>query len=317
MTRHHRQLAATALLSLTLVGACAHPPVRNDPAPKPDHLDVNVATHAEVDATEDEFHIRNIYSTLPHGTLWTSKWDETRAFDGVDPLDPWFDADHGSASYRVDAGQLFITGNIPRMYVYDPAKRRQWRDVEATMYFKRVADTNIPYAGMTIVARSNHLDTESGRFECDTRGYGGRMRYDGHIDFEKETAYPINEAAANKSFWRGGLPKNRWIGVKFVVYDVPGGVRLELWVDLTDGRGGGDWRKVNEMTDRGQQFGYEACAKGIDPRMPLTAASDRAGSESGLPNLTVYFRSDGVSRDGLVYKWGSIREITPTPAQPR
>lgn len=274
----------------------------------------NVATDAQLEASKDIFGIRFIGPTLPGGTYWLSNWGGRRDFTGVDPNDPWFDADHGSGSYKVRNGTLQISGDVPRMYVYDPARVRQWRDVEITMYFRRNADDGVPFAGMTAVARANHLATEDGSDDlCDTRGYGARVRFDGNIDFEKETSHPRNDSVSSTRYWSDGMPYDMWIGYKFLVYDTAAGVKLELWLDSTGGKDGGTWRKINEVTDNGRLFGKAACADGIDPKMALTNSPNRLGSESGEPNLTVYFRSDGIATDGLDYKWGSIREIRGEP----
>ncbi|MGZ8736511.1 MAG: hypothetical protein ACXWW7_05040 [Nocardioides sp.] len=301
--------AAGVALVLVAIAVVFGP--QDDAGPPTARSAENRATQEQVEARTDQFGISYLKRTRPGGTYWVSDWDSPRQFHAIDPVDEWFDADHGTAMYEAGAGELRITGPTARMYVHDPAGERQWRDVEVTMYFKRVDDAGTPFAGMTAVARSNHLSTEDAGELCDTRGYGGRMRFDGSTDFEKETAHPRNEAHGTKELFPGGMPYGVWLGYKFLVFDQPDGVHLQLWLDRTGGVDGGGWDLVNEMVDDGHVFGDVACAPGIDPQMMLTNDGHRAGSESGRPNISVYFRSDDISQDGLVYKWGSVREIVP------
>ena len=53
-----------------------------------------------------------------------------------------------------------------------------------------------------------------------------------------------------------GIPPTEWIGFKFIVKTLPdeGSVLLELYLDLTDGKNGGEWKKVLEYKDKGQWY---------------------------------------------------------------
>lgn len=271
----------------------------------------------------DRFGVKMLYPTQQGGRTWDAKWDNgvARTFGNSknDPSDSLFKtAGLGDGSFNTSGdGILKISGKYPRMYVFDQTK--DWHNVEITVYGQRVSDTNISWAGIQAYARTNHgaIGSEETN-NCDTRGYGAQLTYPGKFLFEKETSHHADNGYAQvgqKTIWSGGMPKNQWIGYKFIVRDVDGGqhVRLETYMDTTGGLNGGNWVKVGDFTDTGSNFGTSsaACKSGVSPGLPLTSSNARAGSETGRPNVAVYFRSDGVGTDGLLYKWASIREVAP------
>jgi len=268
--------------------------------------------------TTDKFGITQLYKTNTiSGREWYSKWNVGGArswtHSNNDSVDTEFiTAGKGDGSFYCDGkGSLFVTQN-PRMYVLGG-----WKNVEITVYGRRIADSNISYGGIMAYARTNHyIDANT----CDDRGYGGRFTYDGRVDFEKETAHHLPNGNAQTTAVSYAMAKNKWYGYKYVVYDdVDGNVKLELYIDETDGLNGGNWVKVTEFTDNGSNFGVGkgVCRTGINglvPQLKLTSSNYRIGSESCdsgncKPNLSVYFRTDGAGENGLEYKKASIREI--------
>ena len=264
-------------------------------------------------SSTDKWGISKLNPTISAGREWFSKWDngQARTFTwGQDPYDPEFHG-RGDGLYTIDGQGVLKAastgGGGVRMYVYDqnyqdtgydPSLFKTWNNVEVTVYYMRVSDTGVPYAGMVAAAKIRHAPDSD---LCGTRGYYGRFRHDGGIDVEKEIRHPDSVAIASPTSPWSVLPSNVWIGYKYIARDVDNGthVKLELWRDMTDGANGGTWEKLYEHVDTGGWgTGHTPCASGVDPAQIMTG-----------PNLSVFMRDDSVS--DVRYKRWSIREIAP------
>ena len=261
----------------------------------------------------DKWGITKLNPTISAGREWFSKWDngQARTFTwGQDPYDPEFHG-RGDGLYVVDGQGVLKAASTGdggvRMYVYDedyhdvgydPNLFKTWNNVEVTVYYMRVSDTGVAYAGMVAGAKIRHVPDSD---LCGTRGYYGRFRHDGGIDFDKEIRHPTSLPKAKGTKPWSVLPSNVWIGYKYIVRDIDNGthVKLELWRDLTDGSNGGSWEKLHEYVDTGGWgAGQTPCASGVDPAQIMTGR-----------NLSVFIRDDSVS--DVRYKRWSIREIAP------
>src|SRR3989344_2570127 len=259
--------------------------------------------------------IKKIYPTALNGRVWYSDWDngiERKIKSGKRDISNDELIARGNGSVSIDGkGTAQLSGASPRMYVYDRAEGKKWNNVEVTIYGKRVSEYGILSSqGFVIGARSEHQDATLDN-SCSGRTYYGRLLYDGRAVFQKEViheeAYSINKPKEDyKTYWDtpdGTLPKNKWIGVKFIVRTNSDqkSVKLELYRDLTDGYKGGTWEKVAEYTDAGD---WSQTDTGAD----VLAKCGYSASEVLLkPGTSVFVRNDEVVN--AEYKLFSIREI--------
>ena len=258
----------------------------------------------------DKFGISKLYPTTMWGREWYANWDNglSREFEAVnrDPFDSELQM-RGKGTLSVNGnGIATLAGDSPRILVRDVSKPN-WDNVEVTFYAKRISEgENSSNQGFWIGARSEHQDSDED--PCKGATYYGGFLYDGKITFLKELVH--NELYSERfpdtpdSFWENemdGLPKNTWIGIKYVVYSEKNGVKLELYRDLKDGTRGGEWEKMVEFLDSGKNIPFESdydvienC--GFDKNKILFS-----------PGSSVFLRNDGIER--AEYKNFSVREI--------
>lgn len=241
----------------------------------------------------DVFGTKKHCPTIPGGREWASKWatGAVRAITNMkrDPQDAEFIV-RGNGSVTIDGkGVATMTGDSPRMYVYDEPRAKTWNNVEVTFYMLRVSEAKVlTYQGMAVGTRSEHQDVEvNGNVG---RTYYAKFAYDGRAFFIKETDHHTkggyHDSTELKHFPKG-FPKEKWIGMKFVCRTRGQTVKLEQYEDTTDGAKGGHWVKVAEITDDGKWA-----------EKPYLAAQP-----------STFIRNDGLGE--ARYKKWTIREIAP------
>jgi len=270
--------------------------------------------------TVDTFGIAMFHPTKAGTRIWTSAhWanGKTRTFSwDTDPWDPtgWTD-DHsgGTDGFRIDgAGTMTMSGSGPRFHINstDSSKvaAQRFLNTEFTAYFLHKGAAGQNYGGMVVGARSGPLGHASGGGnDCDATTYYARFRNDGKWDFEKELKHPGSSYWSGSGFntqdplWHGGkLPQNRWIGMKYLAYNVDSDthVRLELYIDSVSNGipvGGGTWEKVGAVVDSGTWTSGDVSGCGYAQDLIINPGHG-----------TFLLRTDG---DTAVYKMVSIREI--------
>jgi hypothetical protein len=261
--------------------------------------------------------IKEIYPTIPTGRTYRPVWDNgktrTLRWHQTDPFDPLLtqtanailDIDgKGVLSAHGDPdGSGTLVGQSVRIFQYDTTKQAKWLNVETTAYMMRVRETtSMSYQGFTIGARSEHQEVEVDKAALG-HTYYVRLEYlSGKAYFVKEVGHHLPGGyvgSSSKMVFQGGFPTGKWIGLKFVVRNIENdtAVKLEAWVDVTDGKDGGTWTKVHEMVDRGDW---------------LDSTGKSTGPAYLAPATSVFFRNDELENGGEArYKSWSIREIAP------
>lgn len=260
-------------------------------------------------AEVDVFGITRLLKSASPPLEWNSAhWAKggTRTLNPTDPHDTtgWSRRRGNGTLNEVDgAGVYRMGGDQPRIYFQSaPNRPLFFHNVEFTVYYRRVGTDGATNGGLMVGVRSSengHGDVD----HCDAHTYYAGYRYPGTWIFYKELDHPNGATGASGRLFPGNMPTGKWIGLKYLSYNVPGrtdAVKLELHVDTASGGDpaqGGVWRKVAEIVDDGSW-------------------SAPAGS-CGYPGNTVITRGEGVvfiRNTGAAeanYKMLSVREIVP------
>lgn len=260
---------------------------------------------------QDPFGITMLHPTAAGGNTWDSQhWNNGNPRSVLDvkdrdPDDPtgWSmlrGSGLGNPPLQIDgSGIATLRGDQPRIYLDGSADEEGFVNVEATMYYQRVEDDDTAWGGAIFGVRSSAV----GHSEepCQATTYYARLRHDGRHDFAKELEHPTAEAVDRQTVFADGLPRDTWIGVKYVARNVgTDRVRLEHYVDLTGGVDGGDFKLVGSYEDSGTWEAEQDSACGRPDNFVITEGG-------GM----VFIRTTMGNNSEAKYRWVSVREIDP------
>src|SRR5215203_2935241 len=243
----------------------------------------------------DKWGIKELYPTASNGPTWYIREAEDPTTDSLFYYGIYEGTtikSIGTGVWQVDARSGTQEHGI-RMHVDSPTGK--WKNTEMTGYFNIHSGDD----QFTMIARHGPSYHDNGG--CEAYGYYALTAVDGQVFFKKKL-YHFNDGYTKRlaSVNALGDIHDDWVGMKFVVYDLPNGdVKLELWIDKGDMTN--KWQKETELIDKGNLAvtGGDDCGRD---------ATDKIDS-----GTRVSFRADNSLFD---FKKLSVREIQEgsTPA---
>ena len=203
----------------------------------------------EVLTDPDKFGIEEIYPVANNGPVWyinneDPQSDDNFYFRSSEDIDLEEEEEGGQEEFRMDA-ETGTERHGVRIHVDSP--NGVWKNVEMSGYFKLLEGQD----EFTLIARHGPSYHEDGG--CDAYGYYGSLSAEGDAFFKKKTYHHGGGYTARTAVAENVVSEiqDRWVGIKFMVYDVDNGdAKLELWID--DGDETNNWRKVTEYIDDGE-----------------------------------------------------------------
>ena len=212
----------------------------------------------------DVFGIPILSRSKVPGYEWNSlHWGKgaLRTVTGRDPTDPtgWSIRRGDTSLMEINgAGVLAMGGAQPRFYVQPQTGKSEpfFRDIEFTGYFRRTAADGASNTGFAVGVRA-HLNGHGDVDHCLASTYYLILRNTGTWIFDKELDHPADSPGQGGSLPGGAIPVGKWIGMKYLAYNLPGNkaVKLEAYIDKDsngDGTKAAHWVKLGETTDNGQ-----------------------------------------------------------------